>query len=359
MSTGSSTQRRPEGAHLVGSVPLRDSETVFRTVGGLLGRHLLRCPDGETGVRTNWIAWQYSVLANTPGLEPVPVGDRGYLRRQLVQLVAHHARGAGGLGVGGDTGVAPRFGSLGYADAALGSFAIFYRLQRAGVIPEQVRFQVSLPTPLAPISVFVRAEDREIVEPAYEQALLAELARITDGIPHDRLAVQWDVSAEFGHLEGIWPTHFDDVEAGILARLRRLGAAVPRDVSLGFHLCYGDFGHKHFVEPADASRLVHVANALAWLERGIDWVHLPVPIGWRDPAPYAPLEGLALQDRTRLYLGVLHQHDGVEGAARRIALAAERVPSFGVATECGLGRRPAETVAPLLALHAELAAPVR
>jgi hypothetical protein len=329
---------------------------VFRTVSSVLGRHLLRCPDGETGVRTNWIAWQYAVLANTPGLEPVPVGDRGYLRRQLVQLVAHHG---GGLGGGGDTGVAPRFGSLGYADAALGSFAVFYRLQRAGVIPEQVRFQVSLPTPLAPMSVFVRPEDRVIVEPAYEQALLAELARITDGIPHDRLAVQWDVAAEFGHLEGIWPTHFDDVEAGVLARLRRLGAAVPRDVSLGFHLCYGDFGHRHFVEPADASRLVHVANALAWLERGIDWVHLPVPIGWRDPAPFAPLGALALQEQTRLYLGVIHQHDGAAGAARRIALAAERVPRFGVATECGLGRRPAETIAPLLALHAELAAPVR
>lgn len=350
MSRSSSANARVEGAHLVGSVPLRDAETVFRTVGGVLGRHLLRCPDGETGVRTNWIAWQYSVLAATPGLEPIPVGDRGYLRRQLVRLVADHA---------GDLGPAPRFGPLGYADAALGSFGIFHRLQRAGVIPEQVRFQVSLPTPLAPMSVFVRPEDRAIVEPAYEQAMLDELARITDGIPHDRLAVQWDVAAEFGQLEGIWPTHFDDVERGVLARLRRLGAAVPRDVSLGFHLCYGDFGHKHFVEPADASRLVQVANALAKLERGIDWVHMPVPIGWRDPAPYAPLGALALQAQTRLYLGVIHQHDGVEGAARRIALAAERVPSFGVATECGLGRRPPETIAPLLALHAELAAPVR
>ncbi len=345
---------RPEGAHLVGSVPLHDSETVFRTVGGALGRHLLRCPDGETGVRKDWIAWQYPLLARTPGLEPIPAGDRGYLRRQLVQLSAHSGRPGGG-----SERDEPRFGALGYADAALASFAIFFRLQLEGLVPAHLRFQVSLPTPLAPISVFVRPEDRAVVEPAYERALLAELARITDGIPHDRLAVQWDVAAEFGHLEEIWPAHFDDVEAGVLARLRRLGAAVPRDVSLGFHLCYGDFGHKHFVEPADASRLVHVANALAWLERGIDWVHLPVPIGWREPGAFAALGGLALQEQTKLLLGVIHAADGAEGARRRIALAAERVPHFGVATECGLGRRPPESIGPLLALHAELAAPIR
>jgi len=32
---------------------------------------------------------------------------------------------------------------------------------------------------------------------------------------------------------------------------------------------------------------------------------------------------------------------------------------FGVATECGLGRRPPETIPDLLRIHSEVAAPVQ
>src|SRR5688500_16842465 len=52
------TTQRPRGVHLVGSVPLADEAEVFRTVGSILGEHARRIPDGETGVRTNWIGWQ-------------------------------------------------------------------------------------------------------------------------------------------------------------------------------------------------------------------------------------------------------------------------------------------------------------
>ena len=70
----------------------------------------------------------------------------------------------------------------------------------------------------------------------------------------------------------------------------RLGDQVPDDVELGYHLCYGDAGHKHFKEPDDTSKLVAVANALAAdLRRRLDWFHLPVPIGRTDDAYYAPL----------------------------------------------------------------------
>ena len=325
------------GAHLVGSVPLPDAEAVFRAVSAL-GADLRRLPDGETGVRKDWIAWQYAVLLATPGLEPIPVGDRRYLRRQMVHLIGER--------------VAPRFGSLGYADAALASFAIFDRLQRTGVIAEGARFQVSLPTPLAPLTVFVDLEDRAIIEPAYEAQMLAELRRIVDGIPHERLAIQWDVAVEVGLVEGVWPAHFSDVEAGALDRLVRLGAAVPPDVELGYHLCYGDFGHRHFTNPIDASTLVRFANALAARPRRLAWIHMPVPITWDTAIAYAPLADLKLAASTELYLGVVHLGDGLDGARRRIALASQVVPRFGIATECGWGRRPADSVQPLLELHA-------
>lgn len=334
------------GAHLVGSVPLPDAEAVFRTVGGRLGERLRSLPDGETGTRKDWIAWQYGVLASTPGLEPAPPDERAYLRKQLVR------RRPGSSG-------ALRLGSLGYAKAARESYALFERLQREGAIPARVRFQVSLPTPLAPVSVFVDLPDRAIVELEYEAAMLRELAEITAAIPHERLAVQWDVAAEIGHLEGLWPAHFTHVERGVVERLFRIGSAVPRDVWLGYHLCYGDFGHRHFVTPSDAGKLVELANALVRGPRPIAWVHMPVPLAWRERAAYEPLRRLALPEDTRLYLGVVHHEDGARGAWERIALAREVAPEFGIGTECGWGRRPPDTVDDLLTLHAALAGNAR
>lgn len=329
---------KARGVHLVGSIPLENAETVFVTVARALGPHLVRLPDGETGARTNWIAWQYGVLSTTPGLEPIPTGDRGYLRPQMVRRT-------------GDPHV-PRFGALGYADAALASFEVFERLQRDGRIPAGLRFQVSLPTPLAPVSVFVAPDDRPIVEPAYEAALLGELDRIVAAIPHDRLAIQWDVAAELGHLEHVWPAHFAPLWRGVIERLTRVGAAVPEDVELGYHLCYGDFGHRHFTDPEDATILVRVANELVAHARPIRWLHMPVPIGWTEPTAFEPLAALDLPATTALYLGVVHLADGVFGTRTRMHLAGEFVAEFGIATECGWGRRPAETIDEVLALHA-------
>ena len=316
-----------EGAHLVGSVPLANAETVFRTVAGALGTRLRRIPDGETGARKDWIAWQFGVLAGTPGLEPYTTGDRGYLRRQLVRCSAP-----------------PQFGPLGYAAAARASFVIFDHLQNLGVIPREVRFQVSLPTPLAPITVFVEQADRARVEPAYEERMLTEVAEITSAIPHDRLAIQWDLAVEVGLLEHAFPTDVD--EQGIHDRLERVAHAIPVDVDLGFHLCYGDFGHRHFMTPSSADVLVRLANALP---RPLDFLHLPVPITWTEPAAYAPLAALALD--AEIYLGVVHLADGIAGARKRIAFASEHIPKLGIATECGWGRRPADSVGPLLELH--------
>ena len=65
----------------------------------------------------------------------------------------------------------------------------------------------------------------------------------------------------------------------LLDAMLRLGNFVPGEVELGYHLCYGDAGHKHFKEPTDTARLVDVANAVAQgLQRRLHWLHFPVPI---------------------------------------------------------------------------------
>ena len=135
---------------------------------------------------------------------------------------------------------------------------------------------------------------------------------------------------------------------------------VPAPAHAGLHLCYGDSGHKHFCEPTDAGYLAAVSNQiLNSAERPVNWVHMPVPKERDDVDYFRPLENLDLPDATDLYLGLVHETGGRAGTARRIEAAATVVPRFGVATECGFGRREPDTVAELMQQHAAVADPVR
>lgn len=52
--------------HFVGSIPLPDTETVFRTLTAATGPRLLRLPDSETGIRKTWNRFLQDVLAENP-----------------------------------------------------------------------------------------------------------------------------------------------------------------------------------------------------------------------------------------------------------------------------------------------------
>jgi len=246
---------------------------------------------------------------------------------------------------------------IGFADAALDSYARFAALKAQGLIPAAVRFQVCLPSPIAPMTVLIEEGSRAAVEPAHLRQLHAEIGEILAAVPHDQLAVQWDVCQDVGIWEGFYPAYFDDRQQGVVDRLRDCAEIIPPDVEVGFHLCYGDFGHKHFMDPTDLGVATEMINRVtAACARPIDWFHVPVPIDRDDVAYYAPLAGLALTTQTELYVGLIHFDDGIGGARRRLASARRYVSDFGVATECGFGRRAPGTIEPLLALHAEVAA---
>jgi len=344
---------QPRGAHLVGSVPLASPEQVFRTASEVLGGHLRRIPDGETGERSQWVGWQGFAFKEIPQFElvkPVP--------GQYPQTPRFRVRD--------DADIADvSFGNLQYTDEALASFEVFQRLQETGVVHPEARFQVSLPTPLATVAMFVTDDAQAEVEPLYEARLLDEVRRILDGIPYDRLALQWDVAIEMWMWEGWLHAPFDDVKGGIIERLVRISHVVPDDVELGFHLCYGDYDHEHFHEPDDAANLAEVANRIvAAVRRPIQWLHLPVPIDRTDDAYFEPLRSLSLRPETELYVGLVHFRDGVEGTRSRVETACRHVSGFGVATECGMGRRPPERggaqdgLQTLLRTHAEVSTPV-
>ena len=279
---------------------------------------------------------------------------RGYARSRLVRRLVNAAlvramqagRAQGATLARLRPGVQPdavRLGPLGYAAAARESFAVFSRLKADGLIPRDMRFQVCLPTPLAVISNFPLAQQR-VLSSIYEARLKQEIEDMLDVIPADELAIQWDAAIEFAVLEGLVPSAYGspfESRQPLLDAMLRLGNFVPGEVELGYHLCYGDAGHKHFKEPTDTARLVDVANAVAQgLQRRLNWLHFPVPIGRFDDAYYAPLRISVSTPTRKLYAGLVHDADGAAGTRLRIA-AADRALGrpFGVATECGLGRR--------------------
>jgi methionine synthase II (cobalamin-independent) len=322
----------PDRVHLVGSIGLDNVADIFRAVGARLGRRLKRVPDGEVGSRRLWVSYQYPLLRASPYLRPDPAGAvRATNKFPLLALAE---------------GVAPdeiTFGTLGYAREARVSYLDLQAAKQRDDFPSDVKLQVCLPTPFGVIYAFAAPRDVLAIEPAYERAMIDEVKALCDAIPHHDLSIQWDFCHEMLSLDGQPQSQFPSQGASqpeIMARMQRLCDAVPSDVELGIHICYGDFGAKHIIEPKDAGRMVDVANAMVRaVKRRIDYIHFPVPIERTDREYFVPFRDLELDPNTEIYLGLIHARDGVEGVIRRIEIAREFVPDFGIATECGIARQ--------------------
>jgi hypothetical protein len=253
------------------------------------------------------------------------------------------------------------FDNLFYADIAERSYADFARLKRAGQIPGRCRFQIDLVPAHSVIWLYLVDDLHAPIDPVYNAALKREIDKIAARLPHDEIAIQFDVaSAVFARLErndvSSYGSSKEETRASFARILADLGNHVPRDIELLFHFCYGDSNHKHVVEPTDMADMVALANLLTEaIARPIDLIHMPVPRDRSDDAYFAPLASLRLKPRTKLCLGLVHHTDGVAGTRRRIATAEKFVTDFSIATECGFGRRRPETIPELLRIHAELA----
>jgi hypothetical protein len=340
--------------HLVGSIPFANASEVFERVAASLGGAVRSIPDGETGERLNWMGWLQPIFADHPQFESTgeTFSPRAGGRETTTKFRLK-------------PGVKPdqvRFDNLPFARIALESFEAFNRLCRRGIIGDGVRFQVALAGPISVLRRFVADEaTQEALLPAYEDGLIRQVEEIAARVPHDRLAVQWDVaSAVFERLERGEPNRFgasrNEMLASFVAHHVRLGMGVPKDVHLMYHLCYGDASHRHSIEPSSSGLLVGFANRLsADIGRTIELIHMPVPRDRVDEPYFEPLRDLRLRPETRLALGLVHYTDGVEGTRKRMAVAQKFVDDFAIATECGFGRRPPETVSRLLDIHAELA----
>ncbi|HUK58063.1 MAG TPA: hypothetical protein VLV50_02445 [Stellaceae bacterium] len=338
--------------YLVGSVPLANSEEVFAALSSAFGTRLRRMPDGETGKRLDWITWLEPVFAKSLAFE---------LSDEVFQLHATAPARRRYRLKSGKTLADFRIDTLFYADIANESYAVFRRLRDAGKIAAGTRFQVDLVPAHSVIWLFVAEELQAAVDPIYNDALACEIDKLAVAIPHQDLAIQFDVaSAVFARLQrnetGVYGATKDEMQTKFAAILAHLANRVPAGIDLMFHFCYGDSNHRHVVEPTDMADMVEMAGRLrSLITRPINLIHMPVPRDRSDEAYFAPLRQLLLRPETQLALGLVHYTDGLEGTRRRMATAAKYAPEFAIGTECGFGRRKPDTIPELLRIHAAAA----
>jgi hypothetical protein len=345
----------PSNVHFNGSVNLPDAETVMREISTRIPSGVRRMTDGETGDRNYWISFQVEKFQEMPEFESVSV-RRAYETEDDAPDMPELRLAEG---ASADTINWP---DLGYAREYAKSFEIFDRLQRAGTIPEGVRFQMQYPTPLASMAGTIVAEDMPAVAASYEAALFADLDTALATLPHDRIAVQWDVAVEFGLLENAFglgfPMPLDQIAPGLIRCIDH----VPGDVPVGMHLCYGDYGHEHFKQPESLRMQVDVVNAVAaGAGRPVSWTSFTVPQAQADADYFAPLADLAVGPETELDFALVpyHPDDQPEGTTATQAGhvdAALGGREWGICTECGMGRAKADDVPRLLDLHREILA---
>jgi len=356
---------------LVGGVPGKRAEDVFRTVAPILGDLAIGLTDGETGLRRMWIFFVAENLWRThPEIEVVreASGVEGF-PEEVLDPKYHHIVPTGyddfpwfkpreGIDRLTTEGVTST-----YPDEARESYAVFRALRDEGVIPQGARFQQCIPFPDDAVRLFTGdADSMAALVDAYVEVIKQDVVRICADISHRDLLLQWDinwetVAIEHGdHLPGAYPMQFKphgDPWDRYVRYIKELNAVIPETVPVGLHLCYGDLHHKHFKDPEDLRASVDMANrAVKHSPHRIDFVHMSVPRHRSDDAYFDPLKDLNMGNAT-LYAGLVHYTDGVEGTLGRLATLKRHYDGpTGVATECGLGRRPLDQdLIKLLEIH--------
>lgn len=338
------------GAHLVGGLKAPDAETAMRTALGILGRHLHAVPDGETGDRSRWIGWQRNKLTSIEGIEVAGTHDSDAENPEYTAWTA--------LAISPSLTALPAR-VLGYADAATESYGVFRRLRAEGVVPDGMKFQVSIPTPFATVITWARPEDQQRFLPVYADALADEVQAIVDIVGED-LLLQYDVAVEVAAITHNTPAAAElSDEAVVIESLRAALARTPEGVEYGIHLCYGDYNHQHFAVPQDLSLCVKIANAVA---DGAAFVHMPADRETgRNASYFEPLRDLSAE---HLALGVIDYEGDQQRTAEliRAAVTGSGEMQFAVATECGMARIDergpgSPSLEHLLELHAANSAP--
>ena len=337
---------------LVGSVPLKSVEDVMTTFGTALGPYLPAIPDGEVGERKSWVVrLSYQIFNGHIDLDTVKRPARTEDGREVLMPRSRED--------GWQFKVKPgiekvKFGNpgyrLGYARDAIASYFVFKTLREKGVLPRDMRFQIAMPmvnSVIRPL-FFPEVSDLPKIRPGYEEAIAGELDAILEAIPHEDLAIQWDMAWEVAAAYDGYPGAPEESNIATHTKsVAGLSKKLPEKVALGFHFCFGTYGGWPRFAPKDLGRAVELVNAsVAATGRRVDWVHIPT-LDNTDDAFYAPLAKLDVKG-ARVYLGMIHS---MPSFAQRLAVARKYLKDFGLAAYCGFGRTPPAELDQVLADH--------
>jgi hypothetical protein len=341
-------------------MPFEDVEQTFRAAAEGLRGHVGSLPDGEVGVRKNWVGMlPVLVLSSHPALDEVSTPPEGELEQPDNPDDAPPAEELEGFWTfrvkdGEDV----RFDDLHYGRFAQESYEIFKRLRDAGTIEPGVRFQLCLPAPNSAINAFFEdPEQWPAVQRAYMDRLKDEIEVALQTIPADDLAIQFDHAWEVVDLAmgtrnyfRFWPKlTVDEKFEQHTQWLEELSRTVPEESWLGYHWCYGTWGGWPMTAMQDLDLCVRLSNdAVRRSARHVDYVHMPVV---RDPGEdfFAPLSKFDVGE-TKVYLGLIHETD-IDGFPRRLELARKQLDDFGVAGVCGYGRLDPSQLPAVLNAH--------
>jgi hypothetical protein len=167
------TRRVDSDLLLVGSLPADSTEAALRSAGEFFGDLVFALPDGvqetesPTGLPRH--AYETPVFGVRPGVTEL------------------------------------HWDSWPRIDDAIESYATFARLRADGVIPAGLRFQIGLPFPASALNAFKAdfAHDYPIAARGFEDLVARELVRLTDAIPPEDLAIQWDLAYETQDIERV------------------------------------------------------------------------------------------------------------------------------------------------------------
>lgn len=157
--------------HMIGSLPVADAETAFRTVGGALGPHMRCVPDGDTGRRRRWISSINDQHKAHPDLEfdpAVPAFQFTQWDGKVVHEVEQRTIRAG-------VDPASLAFATGYAHDAVGNDGILARLKAEAAVPAAAKYQVCMAIPLTIAYNFISPNASEDFVPAYTAHLRAEV----------------------------------------------------------------------------------------------------------------------------------------------------------------------------------------